>query len=195
MAALPIDPNVARVNTATTDLTVGGVVPVAIGMWDGSTFRPAAPIVNVADGHTGYFAMGVAPVLFNGTTWDRERGNIEGTALASSARTATTSSSDIINYNARGIRVFIHCSVVPGSAPSNTVSIEEKSPISGTYTARLTSAAFTSTGEKPSLTLYPGATVAANVAVSEPLPRTFRITVTAGNANSATYSISYSLIL
>lgn len=119
--------------------------------------------------------------------------NETGVALALAARTATTSSANLINRNCAGIRVFINVTALVDT-PSITVSIEEKDPISGNYVALLTSAAITTTGQKTTLVIYPGLTAAANVVASSVLPRDFRITVTHGDADSITYSICYSLI-
>lgn len=120
--------------------------------------------------------------------------NISGTLLASAARTATISSSDQTNYNGRGVRVFINVSVVPGAAPSLVPTIEVKDPVSGVYTAVLTGAAIVAVGHTV-LTLFPGVTVAANLAVSNALGKIWRLTITAGNANSATYSAGYSTLV
>jgi hypothetical protein len=119
--------------------------------------------------------------------------NTAGTLLASAARTATTSSSDQQNYSAKGVRVFINVTVHAVSA-AIVPTIEVKDPISGTYTAILTGASITTTGHTV-LTAYPGATVAAGVTLAIPLSKTWRVTMTPGNANSATYSVGYSYIV
>ena len=108
--------------------------------------------------------------------------------LASAARTATVSSDDQ-RVIGRGVRVFINVSVVPGDPVSIVPTITVKDPISGTYTAILTGAAITGTGHT-TLVVYPGVTVAANTIVSAAMAGTYRVTMTCGNANSATYSVS-----
>jgi hypothetical protein len=144
---------------------------------------------------SGIGALGA--MLFNGTNWDRQRNNVDGTAIASAARTATTSSADITNHNARGIAVVLDVSAASGSGGLQ-VSIQAKDPVTGNYAA-LNSAptAVTSTGTRV-YELYPGAVgggsgiaQVANVA----LPRTFRITVTHGDGSSYTYSVGYTLIV
>lgn len=112
-----------------------------------------------------------------------------GVALASAARTTAINSPDLINGSARGVRVYINVTADPATA-SLTFTIKDKDPISGTYHTILASAAITGVGLTV-LTVYPGMTTAANVAVSEPLPRTWRVEVTVGNADSMTYSVSY----
>ena len=131
-------------------------------------------------------------MTFNGTTWGRQRGNVEGTLLSSSARTATVSSSDQTNYNGRGVIVFINVTSIT-STPSVVFTVEVKDPISAVYTALLTSAAIVATGHTV-LRLCPGITAAANVAVSEALPRTWRVTATHGDADSITYSVGYAVL-
>lgn len=138
----------------------------------------------------------IVPSLHDGTTEgaDSMRGNIEGTLLVSAARTATVPSSDQVNRNARGVRVRINVSSVTDT-PSITVAIEEKDSISGNYVAILTSAAITTTGQKTTLVVYPGIAAVANVKADDPLPRTWRVNVTHGDADSITYSIDYAYIL
>jgi len=119
--------------------------------------------------------------------------NISGTLLASAARTATTSSADQSNYNAKGVRVFINVTVHAVSA-ALVPTIEVKDPVSGVYTAIATGASITTTGHTV-ITVYPGATVAANVTLSNALSKTWRVTMTPGNANSVTYSVGYSTIV
>ena len=43
--------------------------------------------------------------------------------------------------------------------------------------------------------VYPGLTAAANAVANDILPRTFRVTVTANNANSVTYSVGATVLL
>jgi len=139
--------------------------------------------------------LGSLGSLFNGTTWDRQRGNVEATALASAARTATVNSSDQTNYNARGVIVTLDVTAVTDT-PSLTLSIEAK--MGSSYEALLTaSAAVTATGIH-SYIVYPGVGSASGDVVQVagfPLPRTWRVTVTHGDTDSATYSVSVCTIL
>lgn len=143
---------------------------------------------------TGLSTIAVLETVFNGTSFDSVRNNAVGTLLASAARTATVSSADQTNFNARGVRVRINVSSVTDT-PSITVAVEEKDSISGNYVAILTSAAITTTGQKTTLVVYPGIAASANVKADDPLPRTWRVTVTHGDADSITYSVDYALIL
>lgn len=131
------------------------------------------------------------PHLFNGDTFDRERGTTEETILASAARTATTNSADFTNYNAKGIKVVIDVTVDPAAA-SVVFDIEGKDSVSGKYYSLLTSAAIVAVGTTV-LTVFPGVSETANVKASDMLPRTYRVTATHADADSITYSVSGAL--
>lgn len=119
--------------------------------------------------------------------------NISGTLLASAARTATVSSSAQTNYNGKGVRVFINATA-SAATPSVVPTIEVYDPVSGTWTAILTGAAITGAGHTV-LTVYPGATAAANVTVSNHIGKVWRLTMTAADADSLTYSAGYNTLV
>lgn len=175
--------------------TVGGALLLPVGYLADETATDS-----VDEGDLGVARMTlnrilrVVPSLHDGTTQgaDSMRSNVEGTVLASAARTATTNSADFTNINAKGVRLFINVTAVTAD-PSVVFTLEVKDPISSTYTAILTSAAITGTGHTV-LTAYPGATAAANVTVSMPLSRTWRVTATHADSDSITYSVGYSYI-
>lgn len=156
---------------------------------DGSTVAPAM-ILDTSDTQR---QLAVSGYSFNGSTYDRPRNNVEGTALASAARTASTQSPDIVNYNGRGVLVFVDVTAVTAT-PSITVAIEGKDPVSGKYFSLLTGAALTAVSTQL-LVVYPGVTETANADVATPLPRTWRVNVTHADADSITYSIGYAIIL
>jgi hypothetical protein len=138
--------------------------------------------------------LAVATSLFNATTWDRQRGNIDhGTVgITASGATTTQTGADQTNYNHRGaIIVLDMTSVGTGNV---TLSVQGKDSLSGKYYTIFTGSAI-STNSTNVYTIYPGATATANVSVSYPLPRTWRVTVTANNANATTYTVGASLIL
>jgi len=134
-------------------------------------------------------------LIFNGTYWDRERNNMDVTLLASAARTSTTSSADQVNYNGRGVLVTLNVTAL-AATPSVVLSIEAK--MGAVYEALLTaSAAVTATGIHSYL-VYPGVGAASGDIVQVagfPLPRTWRVTVTHGDADSITYVVNASVIL
>lgn len=149
----------------------------------------AAAVDNGANGNRGPI---VHSVLWNGTTYDRQRNNNEATLLSSAARTTTQTGSDITTYNARGIHVILDMTVV--GTGSVTLEIQGKDPASGKYYALLTGAVV-NTNSTNVYKIYPGLTAATNAVANDHLPRTIRINVTANNANSATYSVGYCLLV
>lgn len=172
-------------------LLVNATIYGAASGADGRTIVDLLNRASVSDASSG-FPLTTAKFAFNGTNWDRWRNNGEGTLLASAARTATTNSTDQVNYNWRGVHVIID--ITAGSGLTITPSITGKDPISGTYYTLLAGTALTGTGITI-LKVYPGITAAANASASDILPRTWRFTMTAGDATSATYSVAYVGIL
>lgn len=151
--------------------------PDAAALADGAA-NPATPIV------------GAAEQLFNGTTWDRKRNNLQGTLLASLARTATVSTADQVNYNGKGIHIILDVTAL-ADTPSIVLKIEGKSA-SGIYYTLLEGAAVTGTGTNI-YKVMPWATPAANVAAADLLPRTWRVTMTHADTDSITYSVDYAI--
>jgi hypothetical protein len=147
---------------------------------------------------------GLSPVLFNETTYDRQRGNTQGTLLASAARTVQTTTALQTNYNARGVVLGVR---VSAKAAATTLTIDGSSndPISGTASFFFTHSGFAAAANSTLyLVVYPGVINAdltttgfqtTNKGFSIPLPRTWAVTVSPSDANSVTYSLSYSLIV
>lgn len=120
--------------------------------------------------------------------------NTEGTALASAVRAASTSSSDLTNYNARGVMLFVNITANPGGGETLTPKIEAKDPISGTY-ARL-GAAFTAINAGGGNAMYtyvffPAVTAGQDGNNNAVLPKTWRVTVTHSASGNWTYSVGY----
>ena len=174
----------ARANAAVVLFGEGATTSVSVGVAN-------ADNVNLAS--SGLLRSQNLASLYNSSTWDRQRNNTDLTILASAARTATASSADITNYNGRGAHIVINVTAVT-STPSVVFTVEGKDALSSAYYTILTSAAITGTGTT-ALTVYPGATAAANVAVSQILPRTWRVTATHGDADSITFSVGASVVL
>lgn len=130
------------------------------------------------------------PMNFNGTNLDRNYNNIEATLLASSARTTTQTSADIVNYNGSALIVVLDMTNV--GTGSVTVSIEGKDSASGKYYNILSGSAIT-TNSTNRYRVGRDLLAVANSVAQDYLPRIFRIVVTANNANSATYSVGYVL--
>lgn len=128
---------------------------------------------------------------FNGGTWDLRRNNTSVSLLASAARTTTQTSADQTNYNSRALHVIWNITA-HGGGTGATLSIQGKDA-AGIYYTLLTGIAETTTGTKV-YKIGPGITATANAAASDFVPRIFRVVVTAGDATSITYSLSYNLI-
>lgn len=119
--------------------------------------------------------------------------NTDRTIFASAARTATVNGADLTNRAGRGVKIVIDATAA-SATPSVVFTVQGKDPTSGKYYTILVSAAVTGVSTTV-LTVYPGATVAANLAVSDVIPRTWRVIATHGDADSITYSVGYSIIL
>lgn len=143
--------------------------------------------------------VGAGGLLFNGTTWDRERGNTEGVLLASAARTAAAQSSIQTNYNARGVLLTLNVTAASGTG-GLTVCIYGVDPIGSGGDPNLLRASVpvTTTGRKAYL-LYPGngsdTTFDLVLTKNGALPRSWFALVLADDASSYTYSLGYSMIV
>lgn len=139
----------------------------------------AAPVVLDAAG-----ALPVAEI---------SRVNTAVSILASAERTTTQTQADQTNLYHRGIRVVLDVTV-NGAGGSITLEIDAKDAVSGKYVPLLTGAAVTDTRTVTFL-VYPSAAAVANLAVSDVLPLTWRVLVTANNANAVTYSVGAVLLV
>jgi hypothetical protein len=91
-------------------------------------------------------------------------------------------SADQQNLGRRGLKLTVDITANAG-AFTFTVTIQGKDPLSGKYYTLLQSAALAANGTTI-LTVYPGVTPAANVAVSDVLPSTWRVSVTLATSNA-----------
>jgi hypothetical protein len=178
---------------------LNGFLPWGLGAEEEVVYDPLSKkwyieISATADANSGQNVVIESLGLVNSAgTLDRQRGNLDNiTAVASAAYTTTQTQADQVNYNHRGTVVVLNMSNV--GTGSVTLEIDGKDPVSGQYYAILTGAAVT-TNSVNTYTVYPGNTVTANVSASTALPRTWRIKVTANNANSAVYSVGCMLIV
>lgn len=106
------------------------------------------------------------------------------TAVVLNAASAGAAGPDFSDNRATGLIVGINITSITGASPTLTVTLQGKDPISGTYYTVLASAALTATGYTE-LVVYPGATVAANVSASRPVPITWRINTAVGGTTPA----------
>jgi hypothetical protein len=156
----------------------------------GTAIASSNPNSDTQGSTTGLATTGYQ-LAYDGTNWNRVRTSVEASYLTSIARTATPTVSDVTTYNANGITVVINVTAITAS-PSVVFTIDGKDALSGVYYNLLTSAAIVGTGTTV-LRVALGATVAANLVVSLPLPRVIRILPTHGDADSITYTVGYVL--
>lgn len=122
---------------------------------------------------------------------DRPSGN-GYTVLASAARTATVSSSAVVGEEHRGAHIVI-TATASAATPSVVPTVEGYNSVTDSWYVLLTGAAITGTGTTV-LKVYPGITPSANVAVSDVLPARWRVTMTAADSDSLTYSVVANLL-
>lgn len=157
----------------------------------GSAVGDGASIIGaVDDSDVATRAAAVGVFYYNGTNADRVRGVMAQTLLASSGRTVTTNSADIVNYNHRGMILTVDISNV--GTGSITPSLQYKDSISGNYKTIWTAATPLIANGTYTYGIYPGElnTVSMTEVINALLTRTFRLAVVANNANSVTYSVS-----
>lgn len=118
-------------------------------------------------------------------------GNQSTVLLASAARTATQTTPDITNLQARGVHVVVD--VTNAGTGAITPKIQGKAA-NGVYYDILVGAAQNSNGTVV-LKVYPGATVTANLSASDVLPAVWRIVSTHTDANSITYSVAINTLV
>lgn len=136
--------------------------------------------------------MPVSPPNAAGLAFNLDLGALIPTANTAAA-TTTQTSADFQNPVAAGVKVVIDLTVNAGGLGSITATIQGKDPLSGKYYTVLASAALTGVATTV-LTVYPGIAVSANVSASDVLPRTWRVLVTANNANPVTYTVGACLL-
>jgi YbbR domain-containing protein len=114
-----------------------------------------------------------------------------GAVITGAAATVTQNTADYKNGSFRGIKVVLDMTTV--GTGSVTVTIQGKDAASGKYYTLLAGAAVV-TNSTNVYTVFPGAPATANVSANDQLPQTFRILVTANNANPATYTVGATLL-
>lgn len=184
------------VDGTANDVSATNPFPTTVYIWDpvGSAFTIAG--ATTADGVSGASLPLVSKGLFNETTVDRQRGNTQGTLLASLARTSNTQSPDTINYNARGVQLIVNLTAFT-TAASIVVNIEGKGALGNYYALTAAPTAITATGVYV-YEVYPGVGAASGgvtARTSGVVPRVFRANITHNNGNSHTYAVTYQLIV
>lgn len=135
--------------------------------------------------------------VYNGTNWDRARGNTQGTLLASAARTTSQTSGVQTNYNARGCIMVLNVTAVSGTGGLK-VSFQASAQSSGAFFQMNADPTTVTAVGKYSYVLYPGigspvgqVTQTTNMV----LPRSWYGYVSHVDSSSYTYQLEYLLIL
>lgn len=137
---------------------------------------------------------------FNGSTWDRSRTTEYGLLLASAARTASLTTSDVTNYNARGAHVMLYLTAVPavpGSGGLKVQIVERNTQVGATFSLLLPSPAspLTSTGIYI-FEVYPGVVTSDFTAQgNHGLPRNWYVNMIHADAQAYTYSLGYAHLM
>ncbi len=118
-------------------------------------------------------------------------GSAQGTLLPSAARTAAIVTRDMLNEDSQYLDVIVD--VTAWTAGSITPTIQGQDPASGKWYTLLAGAALVAVGTTV-LRIGPGLTAAANLVANVALPRTWRVSVAVGGAQSITYSIGFSAV-
>jgi hypothetical protein len=161
------------------------------------TELPAPLVPGDADANAAVPAVAGRGQLWNGTAWEREPANQEGTLLASAARIASTNSPVQVNRGHRGL--FIGLDVTAASGTGGLRLHVVGIPLTGVvYLAR--AVAITAVGRWAYM-VYPGISAPVSAVSQEiqqawslALPRAWYLLVVHNDASSYTYSLTYSLI-
>lgn len=112
--------------------------------------------------------------------------NMSSTLLASGARTAAdVHTADLTNTSWKGVSVIVD--VTAFTSGTYTPHIQAKDSASGKYYDILVGAAISGTGTTV-LKVYPGITPATNTAVSDTLPKVWRLQMVGASTPVMTYS-------
>lgn len=151
---------------------------------------------------TAFTANGIPvadfPMLYNNSNYDRMTNNMNVSIQnAGTAKTATFTTGDQTNYNARGVIVYVNVSVTPtGTTPTLQPIIQIKDSVSSNVMAILTASANITAQGLYAYAIYPSAISGVTQSANMPLPRTWNIQfVIGGTTPSFTFSVSASYIL
>lgn len=172
------------VKTTTPGSADAGQVVRQVGM--ASAEAAADAVANIAA-----IIFQTGGLVFNGTTWDRKRNNIQVSEKTSGSRTTTLTGNDTTNYNHRGMHLTVD--VTTASSGAMLVAIQGKDAVSGKYYNVAATATLSATGTTI-LKVAPGISSGA-LSVNDVLPQTFRIVSTFSSVASVEYSLGYCLIL
>jgi hypothetical protein len=137
-------------------------------------------------------------MLYNGNTYDLQRGNMQGTLLASSTRTVSVTAANMTNHNSGGVILTLDVTANPGGTETLTLIIRHVDPVTGKITpGAATFPIPAATNGLFRLFVYPGASVndTNNKFGSVPVGKTWTASVSHSSTGSWTYSLGYDLVL
>lgn len=111
--------------------------------------------------------------------------------VITAAGATTTQQVELKNSSAKGVVVVLDMTAI--GTGNVTLSIEGKDKHSGKFYTILAGAAVSSNSTNV-YRVYPGMTAVANISANDLIPKEWRVTVTANNANPTTYTVGASLI-
>lgn len=170
---------VAGIAAATSAITKGAVHTSAV-RYNGTDFSVDKSASNLTDSNAGNAFGGSADFLYNGSTFDRARNNVEGTLLASLIRSTTTNSPVQTNFNARGVIVYVNVSI-PVAGQTLTPKLYFDDALSGLDCLVWTGASITASG-LTTYAFYPG------IAQSFDFQADLDASVSGVNQNASTYT-------
>jgi hypothetical protein len=177
---------------------LSGFSPYGIGIEEECLYDPVSGLYYIErsatqDAVSANNVVLETPGLWNGASVDRQRGNVDtGALITATGATTTQTTADQTNYNGRGVKVVLDMTTV--GTGSVTATIQGKDTASGKYYTLLAGAAV-ATNSTNVYSVYPGLPATTNVSANDLLPRTWRVVVTANNANPTTYSVGASVIV
>lgn len=125
-----------------------------------------------------------SPMLYNGATFDRQRGNVDVTILAPAVRNVTTNSPDVMLYNG-GTAIFFFNITAVTAAQTVQLLVQNKDPVSGNYVTLVTGAAQGAIGTTQLVPTILGGQI---------ISRKFRIQIVHSAGGNFTYSVGATLI-
>lgn len=140
----------------------------------------------------------VSSDAFNGVEYEPVRNNHEVVVLESAARTADTTSADQVNYNARGVALFLDVTAT-GTPAGQIDALNVQAKVGSGYVTiySFTSLTINTVGQYPFL-IYPFAVTAGTwkaTPIQGVVPRNWRLNVDHASADSITYSVVASYLV
>lgn len=147
------------------------------------------------DGVTSTALLQIANGLYNGSTTDQERGNLDGITLINASSVSVGVVSTIqTNYNHRQAIIVLDVISVGSPTASVTLTINGIEPVTG-YTWPILAGTAVTTVTQKIYRISPYLAAVTNVTAADMLPRSWQVVVTANNSNPATYLVGAILLV